>query len=66
MRMRPNKRSSRIVEDAIPIPLEEDLVFEPNHLPKEHERIWHYHTKLVFKDGDFFVRVPFTSYLGPH
>jgi hypothetical protein len=61
MRMIPEKRSSRILEDAIPSLPEKDLVFEPDSLLKGHERIWHYHTKLVFKDGEFLVRILFAS-----
>jgi len=37
------------------------LVFEPDLSSGEHERIWYYRTKLVFKDGEFFVRIHFSS-----
>lgn len=61
MRIIPEKRSSRVFEDAIPALLEKDLMFEPDLSSKERERIWHYHTNLVFKDGEFLVRISFTS-----
>jgi len=61
MRIIPEKRSSRILETAIPVLLK-DLAFEPDFSSlTEHERIWYYQTKLVFKDGEFLVRIHFTS-----
>lgn len=59
--MIPEKRASRVMENATPVLLEKDLVFEPDLSSNEHERIWHYHTKLVFKDGEFLVRIYFVS-----
>ena len=61
MGMIPEKRASRVMENATPVLLEKDLVFEPDLSSNEHERIWHYHTKLVFKDGEFLVRIYFVS-----
>ena len=52
----PEKRYSGSMEDAIPILLEKDPAFEPGFSSKERERIWHYHSKLVFKEGEFLVR----------
>lgn len=63
MRMIPEKRYSRIAEDVIPAFLEKDLVFDSNFSSKEHEGIWHYRTKLVFKDGEFLVRISVFSWL---
>ena len=61
MEMIPEKRSSRILENPIPVLLEKDLMFEQDFSSKGQEKIWHYYTKLVFKDGEFIVRIPFAS-----
>ena len=61
MRIIPEKGYSDSVEDASPILGEKGLVFEPDFSPKEDPRIWHYHTRLVFKDGEFLVRTLFAS-----
>ncbi|KAF9646507.1 hypothetical protein BDM02DRAFT_3008877 [Thelephora ganbajun] len=53
MRMIPEKRYSGDVRDTNPSLPERDLVFEPDFSSSGHEGIWHYHTKLVFKDGEF-------------
>ena len=60
MKMLPEKKHSDTREDAIPI-VSEDLVFGLNPPSKEQEMIWHYHSKLVFKDGKFLVRSPSIS-----
>ena len=64
--MLPEKRYSDGAEGATSVPPEEGLVFEPDFSSKEHERVLHYRTKLVFKDGEFVVRIPFTSYPGSY
>ena len=56
MRMITEKRTSCIVEDTIPTLSGKDLAFELDFSSNECERIWDYHTKLVFKDGKFIVR----------
>lgn len=66
MGMRPEKTVSPIVEDPIPLLSEKSLVFESDPFSKEHERIRHYHAKLVFKDGEFLVRILFAPYLRQH
>lgn len=40
---------------------EKYLLLEPDFSSNAHERIWHYQTKLVFKDGEFLVRIALTS-----
>ena len=55
MKMLPEKKHSDATEDGIPI-VSEDLVFELDSPSKEQEMIWHYHSKLVFKEGKFLVR----------
>lgn len=52
----PEKMHPTIVEDVIPVIFEKDFVLEPNS-SKELERIRDYHSKLVFKDGEFLVRI---------
>ena len=61
IRVSPEKKYSDGVEDAIPVLSREGLVFDPDLSSKEHETIWYYHTKLVFKDGKFLVRILFVS-----
>ena len=61
VRMKPDKKSSDGVEGATPVVLEKDLAFEPDFSSSEHERVWDYHTRLVFKDGRFVVRILLVS-----
>lgn len=66
MKIKPEKRDSDRVEDAASMLSEKVLAFDPEFSSNEHERIWHYHSKLVFKDGKFLVRIAFISYLRPY
>jgi hypothetical protein len=61
MRIAPEKRYSDILEDVIPVLLENDFEIEPDFSLTKDERIWHYHAKLLFKDGEFLVRAVFVS-----
>ena len=61
MRMKPEKKASRTVEGGIPVHWERDGVYESDIASDEQERIWHYYTKLVFKDGEFLVCICFPS-----
>jgi hypothetical protein len=63
MKMKSEKKRSEKVEDAASVLSEKDLAFDPEFSSNEHERAWHYHDKLVFKDGKFLVRIVFISYL---
>jgi len=57
MRMIPEKKYSGRMEGGISISLEKGLVFGLDLPSEEQERIWYYHSKLVFKDGKFLVRL---------
>lgn len=65
MRMLPEKKSGG-VEGAAAVLSEKGLAFESESSSKEHEMVWHYHTKLVFKDGKFVVRILFAPQPEPH
>lgn len=64
MRVTPEKRYSGTFEDVVPTLFESGFMFEPDLSSKEHERIWDYYTKLVFKDGEFLVCTTLVSYSG--
>lgn len=51
------KRHSSTMGGPIPMVFEKELAFEPDSPSEEHERIRDYHSKLVFKDGEFIVRI---------
>lgn len=61
MRMKPDKKASRTVEGAIPVPWEKGGMLESDIASEEQEKIWQYYTKLVFKDGEFLVCIDFAS-----
>lgn len=53
IRIAPEKRYSGVVDDVIPLPPGKENVFGPDFSSDEQERIWHYNTNLVFKEGEF-------------
>ena len=59
------KRNSGAVQDLIPIFYDDGFAFEPDPTSQEHEKIRDYHSKLVFKDGEFLVRTVIASRLVP-
>lgn len=59
MRMKPEKKPSHTMEGGIIVPWETDGLHESDIVLEEQERIWHYYTKLVFKDGEFLVCIRF-------
>jgi hypothetical protein len=50
------KRRSGTADGVIPMVFEKEFAFEPDTSSEEHERVRDYHSKLVFKDGEFLVR----------